>query len=50
MYIVSFDVDGEEIEVVSSITFLISEVEEEGRCDKEMKRRVATRKAIMIRL
>src|SRR6218665_2222388 len=30
----SFEIGGEEIEVVSSFTFLGSEVEKEGRCDK----------------
>ena len=43
-------IDGEEIEVVSSFTFLRSEVEKEGRCDKEIKRRVAIGKATMIGL
>ena len=37
----SFEIDGEEIEVVTSFTFLRSEVEKAGRCDKEIKRRVA---------
>ena len=37
----SFEIDGEEIEVVSSFMFLGSEVEKDGRCDKEIKRRVA---------
>src|SRR6218665_2464492 len=46
----SFEIDGEEIEVVSSFMFLGSEVEEEGRCDKEIKRRVAIGKATMIGL
>src|SRR6218665_2215379 len=46
----SFEIDGEEIEVVTSFTFLGSEVEKEGRCDKEIKRRVAIRKATMIGL
>src|SRR6218665_3676395 len=46
----SFEIDGEEIEVVSSFTFLGSEVEKEGRCDKEIKRRVAIGKATMIGL
>ena len=36
----SFEIDGEEIEIVTSFTFLGSEVEKEGRCDKEIKRRV----------
>ena len=39
----SFEIDGEEIEVVSIFTFLGSEVEKEGRCDKEIKRRVVYR-------
>src|SRR6218665_388575 len=46
----SFVIDGEEIEVVTSFTFLGSEVEKEGRCDKEIKRRVAIGKATMIGL
>src|SRR6218665_2140201 len=33
----SFKIDGEEIEVVTSFTFLGSEMEKEGRCDKEIK-------------
>src|SRR6218665_946557 len=45
----SFEIDGEEI-VVSSFTFLGSEVEKEGKCDKEIKRRVAIGKATMIGL
>jgi len=44
----SFETDGEEIEVVTSFTFLGSEVEKVGRCDKEIKRRVAIGKATMI--
>src|SRR6218665_2473842 len=36
--------------VVTSFTFLGSEVEKEGRCDKEIKRRVAIGKATMIGL
>jgi len=36
----SFEIDGEEIEVVASFTFLGSEVEKEGRCGNEIKRRV----------
>src|SRR6218665_2909029 len=46
----SFETDGEEIEVVSSFTFLGSEVEKDGKCDKEIKRRVAIGKATMIGL
>src|SRR6218665_3632209 len=46
----SFEIDGEEIEVVTSFTFLGSEVEKERRCDKEIKRRVAIGKATMIGL
>src|SRR6218665_381297 len=45
-----FEIDGEEIEVVTSFTFLGSEVEKEGRCDKEIKRRVVIGKATMIGL
>ena len=33
----SFEIDGEKIEVVTCFTFLGSEVEIEGRCDKEIK-------------
>src|SRR6218665_291013 len=46
----SFEIDGEEIEEVTSFTFLGSEVEKEGRRDKEIKRRVAIGKATMIGL
>ena len=46
----SFEIDREEIEVVRSFTFLGSEVEKEGRCDKEIKRRVEIGKATMIGL
>src|SRR6218665_690821 len=46
----SFEIDREEIEVVTSFTFMGSEVEKDGRCDKEIKRRVAIGKATMIRL
>ena len=46
----SFEIDGEEIEVVTSFTFLGSEVEKEGRCDKKIKRRGAIGKATMIGL
>ena len=46
----SFEIDREEIEVVTSFTFLGSEVEKEGRCDKEIRRRVAIGKATMIGL
>ena len=42
----SFDIDREEIEVVASFTFLGSEVEKEGRCDKEIKQRVVIGKAV----
>src|SRR6218665_178383 len=35
----TFEIDGEEIEVVTNFTFLGSEVEKEGRCDKEIKSR-----------
>jgi len=44
----SFDTGGEETEVVTSFTFLGSEVEKDGRC--EIKRRVAIGKATMIGL
>jgi len=33
----SFEIDGEEIGVVTSFTFLGSEMEKEGGCDKEIK-------------
>src|SRR6218665_1285263 len=46
----SFEIDGEEIEVETSFTFLGSEVEKEGRCDKEVKRMVTIGKATMIGL
>ena len=46
----SFEIGGEETEVVSSFTFLGSEVEKDGRCDKGIKRRVAIGKATMIGL
>src|SRR6218665_2187502 len=46
----SFKIDGEETEVVTSFTFLGSEVEKDGRCDKEIKRRVAIGKSTMIGL
>src|SRR6218665_387413 len=45
-----FEIDGEEIVVVTSFTFLGSEVEKEGKCAKEIKRRVAIGKATMIDL
>ena len=35
-----WEIDEEEIEVVPSFTFLGSEVEKEGMCDKEIERRV----------
>ena len=43
----SFEIDGKEIEVVTSFRFLGSEVDKEGRYDKEIKRRVAIGKATM---
>jgi len=46
----SFEIDVEEIEVITSLTFMGSEVEKEGRCDKEIKRRVAIGKATIIGL
>jgi len=46
----SFEIDGEDIEVAASFMFLGSEVEKDGRCDKEIKRRVAIGKATMIGL
>src|SRR6218665_802193 len=46
----SFEIDGEEIEVVTSFTFLGSEMEKVGRCDKEIKQRVAIGKATIIGL
>ena len=36
-----FEVDGEELEVVTSFPFLGSTVEKEGRCEMEVKRRMA---------
>ena len=41
----SFEIDVEEIKVATSFTFLGLEVEKEGRCDKEIKRRVAIGKS-----
>ena len=32
-----FEIDGEEIEVVTSFMFMGSEVEKKGRCDEEIK-------------
>ena len=43
----SFEIKGEEIEVATSFMFLGSEVEKEGRYDKEIKRRVIIGKATM---
>src|SRR6218665_13596 len=46
----SFEIDGEETEIVTSFIFLGSEMEKEGRCDKEIKQRVAIGKPTMIGL
>ena len=43
----SFEIDGEEIETVTSFTFLGSVIEKEGKCDMEINRRVAIGKAAM---
>ena len=43
----SFVVDGEEIETVTSFTFLGSVIEKEGKCDMEINRRVAIGKTAM---
>ena len=43
----SFEIDGEKIEVITSFTFLGSVIENEGKCDMEIKRRVAIGKAAM---
>jgi hypothetical protein len=43
----NFVIDGEELEVVSSFTFLGSVIEKEGKCDTEIKRRVAIGKTAM---
>ena len=43
----TFEMDGEEIEVVTSFSFLGSMVEKEGRCDKEVRRRISMGKAAM---
>src|ERR1043165_3213268 len=43
----SFEIDGEEIETVTSFTFLGSLIEKEGKCDMEINRRVAIGKATM---
>jgi hypothetical protein len=42
-----FEVDGEELEVVTSFPFLGSTVEKEGRCEMEVKRRMALSMAAM---
>ena len=43
----SFEVDGEELETVTTFTFLGSVIEREGKCDMEIKRRVALGKTAM---
>ena len=43
----TFEMDGEEIGVVTSLSFLGSMVEKEGRCDKEVRRRISMGKAAM---
>ena len=43
----SFEVDGEELETVTSFTFLGSVIEREGKCDLEIKRRIALGKNAM---
>jgi len=43
----SFEVDGEELETVTSFTFLGSVIEREGKCDLEIKGRVALGKTAM---
>ena len=43
----SFEIDGEEIETVTSFTFLGSVIEREGKCDMEIKRWVAIGKTAM---
>jgi hypothetical protein len=45
-----FELDGEEIEVTKSFTFLGSIIEKEGKCELEIRRRVAIGKAAMIGL
>ena len=42
-----YKLDGEEIEMVTSFMFLGSVIEIEGKCDMEIKRRVAIGKAAM---
>ena len=43
----SFEIDREKIETVTSFTFLGSVIEREGKCDMEIKRRVAIGKTVM---
>ena len=37
----SFEVDGEEMEVVTSFCFLGAMIENDGGCDREIRRRIA---------
>jgi hypothetical protein len=46
----SFEVDGEEIEVVTSFCFLGAMIENEGGCEKEIRRRITLGKVAMIGL
>ena len=43
----SSEIDEEKIEVITSFTFLGSVIENEGKCDMEIKRRVAIGKAAL---
>src|ERR1043165_7136408 len=43
----SFEVDGEELEIVTSFTFLGLVIEREGKCDLDIKRKVALGKTAM---
>ena len=42
-----FEIDGEEIQVVTSFCFLGSMIEREGRCEAEVRRRIALGKSAM---
>jgi hypothetical protein len=43
----TFEIDGEEIEVVTSFSFLGSVIEKEGRCETEVRRRITLGKVAM---
>jgi hypothetical protein len=44
----SFEIDGEEKEVVENFTFLGSLLEKEGKCDMEIKRRIVIGQTAMM--